>query len=97
MQAIEVFEPAIAALDAAVRGDASNTFRIHVGLRNLDLYPLQGTELAGFDAAIFDPPRAGARAQAKRLGTKPDQNNCGRQLQPSDLGTGCQTVGRCWL
>ena len=60
VQAIEVYEPAIAALDAAVRRDASNTFRIHVGLRNLDLYPLQGEELKGFDAAIFDPPRAGA-------------------------------------
>ena len=67
VQALESYEPAIAALDAAVRRDPTNTHKIHVGLRNLDLYPLHDDELDGFDAAIFDPPRAGARSQARRL------------------------------
>lgn len=67
VQAMESHEPAIAALDAAVRRDPSNTLKIHVGLRDLDLYPLRTEELEGFDAAIFDPPRAGARSQAKHL------------------------------
>ena len=67
VQALESYVPAVAALDAAVRRDPSNIYRIHVGLRNLDLYPLQGEELTGFDAVVFDPPRAGAKAQAKRL------------------------------
>ena len=67
MQALESYEPAVAALDAAVRRDPSNRFKIHLGLRNLDRYPLQGGELEGFDAVIFDPPRGGARAQANHL------------------------------
>lgn len=67
VQALESYEPAIAALDAAVRRDPTNTHKIHVGLRNLDLYPLRPEELTGFAAAIFDPPRAGARSQAKHL------------------------------
>lgn len=67
VQALEAYEPAIAALDAAVRRDPTNTFKIHVGLRNLDHYPLQGDELTGFDALVLDPPRAGARSQARRL------------------------------
>ncbi len=32
--------------------------------RDLHRRPLDGDELAAFDAALFDPPRAGARAQA---------------------------------
>ena len=35
--------------------------------RNLFRAPLDETELAGFGAVIFDPPRAGAREQAARL------------------------------
>ena len=69
VQAMETYEPAIAALDAAVRRDPSNTFKIHVGMRDLNLYPLRPEELEGFDAAVFDPPRAGARSQAKHLAT----------------------------
>ena len=67
VQAMESYEPAIAALDAAVRRDPSNTHRIHVGLRNLDHYPMREEELEGFNAVVFDPPRSGARDQAKRL------------------------------
>ncbi len=35
--------------------------------RDLFRKPLQVPELAGFDAVIFDPPRAGAEAQAQQL------------------------------
>jgi|JI10StandDraft_1071094.scaffolds.fasta_scaffold190822_4 23S rRNA (uracil1939-C5)-methyltransferase len=35
--------------------------------RDLDRRPLQPDELAGFDTVIFDPPRAGAAAQAAAL------------------------------
>ena len=35
--------------------------------RDLFERPLQADELSGFDAAVFDPPRAGARAQAETL------------------------------
>ena len=67
VQAIEAHEASIAALDAAVRRDPSNKYKIHVGLRNLDLYPMLEQELNGFGAVVFDPPRAGARSQSRRL------------------------------
>ena len=35
--------------------------------RNLFKYPLEGEELKGFSAVVFDPPRAGAVAQTKAL------------------------------
>ena len=35
--------------------------------RNLFKYPLDGEELKGFSAVVFDPPRAGAVAQTKAL------------------------------
>jgi 23S rRNA (uracil1939-C5)-methyltransferase len=36
-------------------------------LRDLDKRPLDPATLGGFDAVIFDPPRAGAKAQAAQL------------------------------
>ena len=36
-------------------------------MRDLFRRPLQGAELSGFDAVVFDPPRAGAVAQAAAL------------------------------
>lgn len=35
--------------------------------RNLFKYPLEGKELEGFDAIVFDPPRAGALAQMQAV------------------------------
>ena len=35
--------------------------------RNLFKYPLEGNELCGFSAIIFDPPRAGAIAQVQAI------------------------------
>ena len=67
IQGFESFAPAVAALDAAVRRDFTNAFKIHVGLRDLNLYPLRGDELSGFDAMVFNPPRSGARAQVRYL------------------------------
>ena len=40
---------------------------IQILTRNLFKYPLDSKELAGFDAVVFDPPRAGASAQAAQL------------------------------
>jgi 23S rRNA (uracil1939-C5)-methyltransferase len=56
--------PAVAALEAAVR-----QFRRPVQTAHRDLFrqPLTGAELTGFDAVVFDPPRAGAQAQASML------------------------------
>ena len=40
---------------------------IEIETKNLFKYPLDTNELAGFKAVVFDPPRAGAEAQAKEL------------------------------
>jgi 23S rRNA (uracil1939-C5)-methyltransferase len=59
---------AIGALDRAAR--AARTLRpITTEVRDLQLRPLQAVELAAFDAVVFDPPRAGAEAQARALTT----------------------------
>ena len=39
-------------------------------IRDLFREPFAGKELVGFDAAVFDPPRAGAIAQAHELARK---------------------------
>ena len=44
---------------------------IQILTRNLFKYPLDGKELAGFDVVVFDPPRAGASAQATQMAALP--------------------------
>lgn len=57
---------AIAALLKASRGPGS-TLPIEGIARDLDDRPLAEVELKGFAALVFDPPRAGAKAQASAL------------------------------
>jgi 23S rRNA (uracil1939-C5)-methyltransferase len=57
---------AIEALQAAAKR-ASGLKPIDARVRDLFRDPLSRTELNEFDAVVFDPPRAGAEAQAKRL------------------------------
>ncbi|KZD11908.1 class I SAM-dependent RNA methyltransferase [Oceanibaculum pacificum] len=64
--AVEGFGPAIEALAAAAR-KAGPAIRLETAQRDLAREPLEPDELAGFDAVVFDPPRAGAREQAIRL------------------------------
>lgn len=45
---------------------------IEIKTKNLFKYPLDGNELKGFNAVVFDPPRAGAAAQTTRLAALPD-------------------------
>lgn len=58
--------PAIAALDAAAR-KSNLPHLLRAKTRNLFERPLTGFELKPYDAVIFDPPRAGAKAQAEQL------------------------------
>lgn len=57
--------------DAGSLGVLLNAARPHPGLtierRDLFVRPLRPEELQRFDAVVFDPPRAGARAQAQQL------------------------------
>jgi 23S rRNA (uracil1939-C5)-methyltransferase len=66
VHAVEAEGEALAALDAAAR--ATPCLR-PVGTERRDLFrrPLLPAELARFDAAVIDPPRAGAFAQAEAL------------------------------
>lgn len=59
--AVDAAGPAIAALARAGAG------RLETGHRDLFRRPLAAAELAGFDAVVFDPPRAGARAQVAEI------------------------------
>lgn len=56
--------PAVMALGVAARRAGR---RVEVQHRDLFRRPLAGKELAGLDAVVFDPPRAGAEAQARAL------------------------------
>lgn len=64
--AVDADQPALAALQAAARG-AKGLKPITVRHRDLFAEPLSRKELEPFDIAVFDPPRAGAKAQALML------------------------------
>ena len=68
--AVDGDQAAIAALDAAARR-AQGLKPIETKLRDLFREPLSARELKDFDAVVFDPPRAGAKAQAERLAQSP--------------------------
>ena len=57
---------AIGALDAAIRNGA-HAHPVRAIRRNLFLSPLLAAELKPYDAIVFDPPRAGAEAQAREI------------------------------
>ncbi len=64
--AIDSERAAIAALVRAAAG-ASGLRQPKTEVRDLFKRPLAAAELTGFDAVVFDPPRAGAAAQAAEL------------------------------
>lgn len=58
--------PAVAALEAAAHSTGLAPF-VRVSRRNLARDPLDGAELDGLEAVVFDPPRVGAAPQAAGL------------------------------
>jgi 23S rRNA (uracil1939-C5)-methyltransferase len=66
VHAVEGDREAIGALAAAARR-AGLGERVTPAQRDLADDPLAADELAPFDGVVFDPPRAGARAQCERL------------------------------
>lgn len=67
VHAVESDRAAIAALVRAA-GEAGPALKpITTEARDLMRRPLSAAELAPFDAVVFDPPRAGAEAQAREL------------------------------
>ena len=66
VHAVEGSDAMTAALDAGWRR-AQGLRRVSVEARDLFRRPLLPAELAGYDGAVVDPPRAGAEAQARAL------------------------------
>jgi 23S rRNA (uracil1939-C5)-methyltransferase len=66
VHAVESSQSALDALAAAARR-ASGLKRIETERRDLFADPLSPAEVAAFDGLVFDPPRAGAKAQAAAL------------------------------
>jgi 23S rRNA (uracil1939-C5)-methyltransferase len=66
VHAVEGSEPLLQALDRGWRM-ADGLHQVSTEMRDLFRRPLEPDELAGFDAAIIDPPRAGAAAQTEAL------------------------------
>ena len=64
--AIDSDKPAIASLAKAVRL-TTGIKPLKAEMRDLMREPLVANELKEFDAVVFDPPRAGAEAQARQL------------------------------
>jgi 23S rRNA (uracil1939-C5)-methyltransferase len=66
VHAVDADAAALASLDRAARA-AFQLRPVTVERRDLFRRPLAGDDLARFDAAVFDPPRAGAELQARAL------------------------------
>jgi 23S rRNA (uracil1939-C5)-methyltransferase len=80
VHAVDGHVAALAALERAARR-AGLADRISTERRDLSRNPVEAAALAPFDAVIFDPPRAGARAQAVELA---------RSKVPLVVGVSCE-------
>ncbi len=58
--------PAVEAINIAARR-AGMGERVHAERRNLERRPVMAADLSRFKACLFDPPRAGAEAQARQI------------------------------
>jgi 23S rRNA (uracil1939-C5)-methyltransferase len=68
VHAVELDKSAVAALADAAR-NTQGLKPVTAEARDLFKIPLSGDELKPFDAALLDPPRAGAQAQVRALAT----------------------------
>jgi len=64
---IAMFEGGREMVEAADAAARNSGLSVTATLRDLARRPLSATELKPYDAVVFDPPRAGARAQAEAL------------------------------
>ena len=75
-------EPAVMALRAAT-GGAPGLKPIMAEARDLFRRPVSTAELKGFEAVVFDPPRAGAEAQAREVAASGASVVCGISCNPA--------------
>ena len=86
--AVEADGRALEALDGAARR-ASALRPVRTLRRDLQRHPLAVSELAAFDAVVFDPPRAGAQALARSLGASEVARVVAVSCEPSTLARDC--------
>jgi 23S rRNA (uracil1939-C5)-methyltransferase len=82
--AVDGDKQAIAALQNAAKR-TPGLKPIDVKVRDLFREPLSARELQGFDAAVFDPPRAGAATQAQSLADSPINTVVAVSCNPATL------------
>jgi 23S rRNA (uracil1939-C5)-methyltransferase len=89
IHAVESEDSALAALSKAARF-APGLRQVTTERRDLFRRPLTAMELARFDAVVFDPPRAGAEAQAREMAQAKVPTlvavSCNPQTLARDLG-----------
>ncbi|WP_321342494.1 RsmD family RNA methyltransferase [Breoghania sp.] len=89
--AVESDKPAMAALDTAWRR-AKGLKTISQDVRDLFRSPLRPEELDGFDAVVFDPPRAGAKEQATQLAASKVKTVVAVSCNPATLARDLRTL-----
>jgi 23S rRNA (uracil1939-C5)-methyltransferase len=87
VHAVEGDAGAVAALSKAVQG-----LRLTVERRDLFEQPLTAKELGRFDAVVFDPPRAGAAAQAEALAVSKVRRVVGVSCNPATFARDARTL-----
>ncbi|HKF71084.1 MAG TPA: class I SAM-dependent RNA methyltransferase [Stellaceae bacterium] len=91
VHAVDGARSAIAALgSAAARATLSG--RVSAELRDLETRPVMRDELRRFDAAVFDPPRAGAKAQARALAESEVPRVVAVSCNPATFGRDARTL-----
>lgn len=66
VHAVDTEPASLAAMARAARG-APSLRPVTVETRDLFRRPIAASDLSGFDAVVFDPPRSGAQAQAEQI------------------------------
>ncbi len=89
--AIDSDKAALAALTHASRF-AAGLKPIDVLLRDLFTEPLSPLELAGIDAVVFDPPRAGAKTQCEKLVKSKVDTVVAVSCNPATLARDCRIL-----
>ncbi len=84
VRAVESSQAALGALNAAVRR-APGLKRVETEKRDLFAFPLSSGELKHFDGVVFDPPRAGAKAQAAALAASDVQRIAAVSCNPASF------------
>jgi 23S rRNA (uracil1939-C5)-methyltransferase len=95
--AVDSDKAAIAALDAAARDaqrDGAGLKDIRSDARDLLERPLLAGELNAFDAVCFDPPRAGAKAQAEEIAKSRVSRVVGVSCNPSTFARDAAILSR---